>query len=109
MTERRPIRVMPPELAQKIAAGEVVERPASAVKELIDNALDAGANRITVEIQDAGLKLIRVADAIRKRRIFIGENLRATATASFMRAPSAGWKPRRKFLPRAIPITFATG
>lgn len=53
---------MPQDLTLKIAAGEVVERPASAVRELIDNALDAGATSIKVEIRDAGMKLIRVTD-----------------------------------------------
>jgi DNA mismatch repair protein MutL len=62
MSDRRPIRVMSPDLALKIAAGEVVERPASAVKELLDNAIDAGASQISVEVRDAGLKLIRVTD-----------------------------------------------
>ncbi len=62
-TARRPgIQILPADVAARIAAGEVIERPVSVVRELLDNAIDAGASHISVEIEDGGVGLIRIAD-----------------------------------------------
>ena len=62
MSENRPVRTLNPEVARKIAAGEVIDRPNAIIRELIDNAIDAGSTSITVEIAGGGIDRIRIID-----------------------------------------------
>ena len=56
------IRILPENVSTQIAAGEVIERPASVVRELLDNSVDAGADRVVIKIEEGGRKLIRLSD-----------------------------------------------
>src|SRR5438067_215729 len=62
LSAERRIEQLPVSVITKIAAGEVIERPASVVKELLENSIDAGASRIDIDIEEGGAELIRVAD-----------------------------------------------
>ena len=62
MSEKNPVRTLNPEVARKIAAGEVIDRPNAMIRELMDNAIDSGADNIIVEIENGGIEKVRIVD-----------------------------------------------
>ena len=78
MSQTRPVRTLNPEVARKIAAGEVIDRPNAIIRELMDNSIDAGATSITVEITGGGIEKIRIVDEETAKGITVDDEHRAS-------------------------------
>ncbi len=98
-----------PHIANLIAAGEVVERPASVVKELLENAVDAGASQVTIEIRDGGMTFLRVTDngsgmsAEDARTAFLRHATSKLRCAEDLLPPSAPWASEARHWPPSPP------
>ena len=93
------INILPDSVANQIAAGEVVDRPASAVKELLENAMDAGATQIDLIVKDAGRTLIQVVDNVYASNATPPRRFTRPTTSS----PSAPWASAARHWPPSPP------